>query len=353
MNILFVMEHRNNAGNTHALANYMRVANDLGHRIAFFGPSQPDMPGVNFSTDPTAFDRVVYLFESKLYRINRLQEVNMLSSIPRQHRYILDADARYNPFIVVDGYDQNYRSPAERDEWLRFYDALADNIIKPTIAPSSDRRVTTLPFFGFDPGLVTPASKAPEKVYDILHVGHNWYRWKEVTEQLIPAFDQIRDEVGEIGFLGLWWDATPEWAEKEGLEPAFRLDSEAFRRLRITTKTAVPYTDVIRTMGTGKVNIFTQRPVLAHLKHLTGRYFEEFCADTIPLLMLDTDLAEAVYGPAGRELTLPGRVAEKLLDALRRPDYYRNIVEDVRKHLVVHHSYRSRVEELVDALDPT
>ena len=50
---------------------------------------------------------------------------------------------------------------AERDEWLRFYDALADNIIKPTIAPASDPRVTTLPFFGFDPALVTPAAKAP------------------------------------------------------------------------------------------------------------------------------------------------------------------------------------------------
>lgn len=350
MNILFVMEHRNNAGNTHAIANYMRVGEDLGHNVAFFGPSQPNMPGVKFSTDPTAFDRVVYLFESKLYRINRLQEVNMLCSIPRRHRYILDADARYNPFIVVDGYDQNYRSEAERLHWLQFYDALGDNIIKPTLSPSSDPRVTSLPFFGFNPALVTPASAAPVKAYDILHVGHNWWRWKEVSEDLLPAFEEIRDEVGEIGFLGLWWDAVPEWAEKEGLEPAFRLEAEAFRRLRIRTATAVPYTDVIRTMGTGRVNIFTQRPVLAHLKHLTGRYFEEFCADTIPLLMLDADLAEAVYGPAGRELTLPGRVAEKLLDALRRPDHYRGIVEEVRRHLTIHHSYRNRVEELVTAL---
>ena len=71
------------------------------------------------------------------------------------------------------------------------------------------------------------------------------------------------------------------------------------------------YTDVIRTMSTARINIFTQRPVLHHLKHLTLQYFEIFYADTIPLLMLDDDHAEAVYGPAGRELTLPGRVAEK------------------------------------------
>ena len=62
------------------------------------------------------------------------------------------------------------------------------------------------------------------------------------------------------------------------------------------------YHDVIQTMSTARINIFTQRPVLSHLKHLTLKYFEVFCADTIPLLMLDGDHAEAVYGPAAREL---------------------------------------------------
>ena len=66
---------------------------------------------------------------------------------------------------------------------------------------------------------------------------------------------------------------------------------------------------------------------MRHLKHLTLKYFEIFCADTIPLLMLDHDHAEAVYGPAARELVLPGSVAEKILDALHRPDHYRDVVE--------------------------
>jgi hypothetical protein len=90
--------------------------------------------------------------------------------------------------------------------------------------------------------------------------------------------------------------------------------------------------------------------VLRHLKHLTLKYFEIFCADTIPLLMLDGDHAEAVYGPAGRELSLPGAVAAKLRDALRRPDHYRGVVEDVRRHLVTHYSYDRQVEELFAVL---
>jgi len=62
------------------------------------------------------------------------------------------------------------------------------------------------------------------------------------------------------------------------------------------------------------------------------------------------DHAEAVYGPASRELVLPGRVAEKLLDALERPDHYRGVVADVRRHLAIHHSYDRRVDELINAM---
>ena len=59
--------------------------------------------------------------------------------------------------------------------------------------------MTTLPFFGFDPTLVVPSASAPPKQYDILYVGHNWWRWKEVREELLPAFELIRGQVGEIG----------------------------------------------------------------------------------------------------------------------------------------------------------
>jgi hypothetical protein len=103
-------------------------------------------------------------------------------------------------------------------------------------------------------------------------------------------------------------------------------------------------------MSSARINIFTQRPMLRHLKHLTLKYFEIFYADSIPLLMLDEDLAELVYGPAGRELTLPGRVTDKLLDALRRPAHYRGLVEEVRRHLAVHHPYERRLAELVGVL---
>ena len=360
MNILIVNEYLANAGNTHAITNYMRVGAELGHRIALYGPPQPEvvdgwylppeMQHARFTTDLKAFDRILYFFESKLRHLKRLPEVAMLGTFPREHRYILDADGRFNPYMVVDNYDRSHKDEAERATWMEHYEALSDKIIKPTIAPDRDPRVTNLTFFGFSPDEVIKPADVPPKKYDILHVGHNWYRWKEMSEELLPAFEKIRDQVGEIGFLGLWWDGVPEWAHAMGLEPAYRVDTEKFRQLNIRVEPPVNYTDVVRTMSTGRINIFTQRPFLAHVKHLTLRYFEEFCADTIPLLMLKDDLAEAVYGPAGRELTLPGRAAEKILDALKRPDYYRQVVEDARRYMLTHHSFRHRVEELVTAL---
>jgi hypothetical protein len=344
------MQHRVNAGNTHAVADYMRVAQKHGHTVAMFGPSSQWLPDVQFSTDIRAFDRVVYLFESDLYRPKRLQEVALLGTIPKHHRLVFDMDGMYNPVLVVDGYDRNHPSEAQRAEWFEFYEALADRIVKPTLAPPDSARVTPLVFYAYDPALQLDATAAPPKQFDILHVGHNWWRWKEVAEHLIPAFEQIRDQVGEIGFIGLWWDGPPAEGLGAGPEAAFRTELEAFRRLRIKATSAVMYDQVSRAMSTARINIFTQRPVLHHLRHLTLKYFEIFYADTIPLLMLDADHAAAVYGPAARELTLPGRVAEKLLDALRRPDHYRGVVQDVRRHLVAHHSYDQRVEELVAAM---
>jgi len=62
MNILFAIEYRGNAGNTHAISNYIKVGAELGHNIAFYGPSQPqvvdgwylppEMQTARFSTDP-------------------------------------------------------------------------------------------------------------------------------------------------------------------------------------------------------------------------------------------------------------------------------------------------------------
>lgn len=350
MNVLFVMKTRGNAGSTHAVANYMRLAPAYGHSVAIYGTPIWYVPELQFSTDIRSFDRVVYLFETELFRVKRLQDAILLDQFPREHRLIIDADGLYNPLVTIDGYDFNHETEAVRVDWMDYLDALSDRITQPTAAPLAKGRARSLPFYGYNPALELDPAKAPPKRYDILHVGHNWWRWKQVSEELLPAIEDIRDRVGEIGFMGLWWDHPPAEGAAAGPPQAFHSDPDELRRLRITMPEAVMYHDVIWTMSSARINIMTQRPVLRHNRHLTLKYFEIFCADTIPLLMLDAGEAEAVYGPAARELTLNGRVAEKLLDALDRPDHYRGVVEDVRRHLRTHHAYERRLDELVSAL---
>jgi hypothetical protein len=151
--------------------------------------------------------------------------------------------------------------------------------------------------------------------------------------------------------VGLWWDAPPPWAEALGLGDAFRTDPDRLRTLGIEVRPSVPFSEVIATMSAARVNVMTQRPLFRHLRFLTSKYFELFCADTIPLVMVDADHAEAVYGPGGRELALTGDVAGKLLDALARPQKYDAIVREVRSHLAERHSYRRRMVELLGALE--
>ena len=115
MNILFVMKHRGNAGSTHAVANYMRVAPKYGHSVAIYGTPIWYVPELQFSMDIRSFDRVVY--RVRVGAVPHQADAGggrCSARFPRQHRLILDTDGMYNPVVVVDGYDFNHRDEAER-----------------------------------------------------------------------------------------------------------------------------------------------------------------------------------------------------------------------------------------------
>src|SRR5260370_42262607 len=111
----------------------------------------------------------------------------------------------------------------------------------------------------------------PAKRFDIVHLGHNWWRWRDMSTTLLPALERIRARVGEICLVGAWWDGTPPWARALNLEAAFWVDSGRLRRLQNRVGPPVPYTRVVQTGSEGRGNITTQRPVFRRLPLLTAK----------------------------------------------------------------------------------
>lgn len=281
--------------------------------------------------------------------MSALRMPKLFAEVPRYRRAILDADGMYNQIVSTDSYDRNYEWEHIREEWFAHYRVVADKIFQPTFRPR-ESGARKLLFYGYDPTQRIHSEVSPAKTYDILCVGHNWWRWQQMSRELLPAIERVRSQLGEIGLVGSWWDTIPAGAAELGVVAAFGTDPEWLRRLRIQVNPAVSYTKVANVMSTSRINIMTQRPLFRELKILTSKYFEIFSADTTPLVMIDPDHAEMVYGPAGRELALCNGIDEKLVQVLRYPKKYREIVEEVRKHLLAHHTYRDRVRELVAAL---
>ena len=348
VNILFVMERRINAGSIQALANYVRAGKKLGHLIALYGASDPQFPEIHCSTELDEFDHVIFIFESKLSLFSGLQLARLLTLVPRSRRVILDADGMYNPRIIVKNYDRNHNTERDCKRWVASYEAVADRIVQPTLS-ACPSRVEPFLFYGYDSNACIQSGGT--KCFDVMHVAHNWWRWREVSERLLPALEQVRNDLGEICFVGMWWDAPPSWAAAIGQQDAFCVDPGRLHAAGIRVLPPVPYSEVIATMSTARINIMTQRPLLRRLRLVTSKYFEVFTADTIALVMLDAEHAERIYGPAGRELALQDQIASKLMDVLKRPKKYQDLVQDVRQHLAAYHSYERRLEDLIAMLD--
>jgi len=243
-----MMDRRANRGSIQAVASYVRAGDELGHTIALYGRPEVDYPGVRCSTNLSAFDRVVFICEFGLQWISGLRLVNVLAQTSREQRAILDADGMYNPIVSADGYDRNHTNEYDRSQWMERCDQLSDRIFQPTLT-ATESAALPVPFYGYDPTLRIEDCNAPPKHFDIMHMGHNWWRWKEVSTVLLPAFERIRSHLDRICFVGLWWDMVPAGAREQDLEMAFGYDLDWFRHLRIEVRPPVSYTEVVSTMS--------------------------------------------------------------------------------------------------------
>ena len=361
MKLLFVTSCDAWTRSVSTIRHYVAAGRALGHDVAVFGPTVPDLPEVTFTTDLSGVDLAVFVVQIASDFPDMPHLARLLDAIPREKRVVVDLWGRYNETIFVD-HDFNHLEKLDGHigwEWGDAFRAISDTILQPTLAPRRADAGSFL-FHAFAPeAVVVPETSAEaaaarwlkdERWFGVAYVGSNWQRWDQV-KAFLTAHAPLRKTVGWAGLIGWDWKARPEWAIQQGLvgidtDPQMLLDME------VTVKDGVRFDRVLNYLSQSKFAPVFHRPLFRELGLVTGRSFETFHADTIPVLMLPKPFVEAVYGPAALTLVPGEDVAAFLTDAMARPAFYWDAVIKTRAHLAAHHSYAHRIEKLAALAAP-
>jgi hypothetical protein len=330
--------------------------------VALYAP--PGQPSrYHCSLDIDSADAVIFVFEWNLYLhpggdkknpllrtglmgIGHLNVVKLVSRIPRERRVILDCDGMYNDPIDVDG-DYNHLDAAASRQRTELCDSLTDKVFQPTYHPLRPN-VRPFLFHAYDPAWERPLDFRARE-YGMIYVGSNWFRWRPM-QRVLRAVEPVRERVGRVALVGHDWGAMPWWVESPLRERAYFTDPEYLSRLGVEVLPPVPVEQVIPTMSKAVFNPVLLRPVFDHLRLVTCRTFETPAANTIPLFAQSADYVREIYGEPALELMLGDRPSEQIVDVLRRPEHYAEIVRGIRRHLAERHSYTARLKELIQII---
>ena len=349
MKLVFVYWGYENAGSMLDLRGYARAAQAMGHEVTIYGPANPVF-ALNYSQDLAGADAVIFVVEwtTDLQYGDRLDWARLVTSVPRQRRVVIDCDGAYNEPILFHG-DYNHRTEESSRKWRDICDSLSDKICQPTLHPLRPN-VRPFLFYAYNPTWEVPLDFRA-KEYDMLYIGHCKFRWHPMC-RVLRAIELVREEVGRVGLVGVGWDSLPWWAAPMQLEDSYLSDPAYLRKLGVEVLPPVPFEQVISWMSKAVFNPVISRPTFTYFQFVTPRMFETPAANTIPLLGLDDAHIEEIYGQPALELALPAdNPQEKILDMVRRPEYYLDVLTQVRRHLAEKHSHAARLQELIEIIE--
>lgn len=344
MRLMFVYYAYENAGSGIDMQGYSQAARALGHEVVLYGTNLLKIP-LKYSLDIESADALIFIFEwtTELLGGDGLDFVRLLGKIPRARRVVIDCDGNYNDAMKI-AEDYNHRDAGSSRRWLAVCDSLSDKICQPSLHPLR-KNVRPFLFHAYNPEWQLPLD-FNSKAYGMMYVGHSKFRWHPM-HQVLRALEPFRKQVGRIGIVGHGWDALPSWAASMKMESAYFSDPTYLRKLEVEVKAPIPFGEAIGMMSQGCFNPVLYRPLFNHLQLVTCRTFETPAAGTIPLFLLDKQYVREIYGERAVELVFEDDTSEKILDVLNRPEYYAEIVIDIRHHLAQYHSYKARLQELL------
>jgi hypothetical protein len=350
MRLMFVHHVIEDRGSAQDMYHYVRTAKSLGHEVALYGAPGGNSP-FDYSLDIDSADAVIFIFEwtTDLQYGDKLDYLRLATRVPRHRRIVIDCDCKYNDAIDTVG-DHNHPDAEASRRWIEICDSLSDKICQPTLHPL---RPNVRPFFfhGYDPAWEVPLNFGA-KEYGMSYVGNNWFRWRPM-KRVLEALAPIREQVGRIALIGHGWGEAPApWVNPTLVEDAYFTDPAYLRRLGIEVLPPVRFDQVINGMSMGIFSPVILRPLFDRLRLVTCRTFETPAANTIPLFVQDPAYVVEIYGEAAVELTmLEEHPQDRILDLLRRPEHYAEMVRNIRRHLAEKHSYTARLCEMIGIVE--
>ena len=359
MRLMFVYWQPENAGSAQDILRYSEAAKKLGHEVVLYAPAE-GQSRFHRSLDIESADAVIFVLEWNLYLqpggekkdrivrtglmgIGHLNVVKLVCRVPRERRVVIDCDGMYNDAIHVGG-DFNHPDAAASRRRIDLCNSLSDKIYQPTLHPLREN-VHPFLFHAYDPAWERRLDFRGKK-YGMVYVGSNWFRWSAL-HRVLRAIEPIRERFGRIALVGHDWSAMPWWVESPLREQAYYTDPAYLKKMGIEVMPPVPVEQVIPTMSKGIFNPVLIRPLFDHLRLVTCRTFETPAANTVPLFAQNTDYVKEIYGEGAVELVLGEYASEQILDVLRQPEHYAEIIRDIRRYLAEKHSYVARLQELV------
>lgn len=358
MKLLFVLSVDPWTRSAATIDHYAAAGRAAGHEVAVFGAPNSELPGVTFTTDITGVDLAVFVLQVVADIPEMPALARLIDRIPRERRVALDLWGRANDTIRVE-HDFNHLEKVDGHqgwEWQEAIRSISDRILQPTLAPAK-AGVGPFLFHGFAPAAVAGGERTAkaaaaawrdagpgERPYGAAYVGSNWHRWAGVRA-FLEQYDKVRAKLGPACLAGWDWGKRPQWAIDNGIA-GIDTDPELLARLGVEVRDGMRYDEIVPLLGKARFAPILHRPLFRQLGFVTGRTFETFHADAVPVILLPREQVEAIYGPAALALTPGEDLAGYLADQLAHPERTWEAVLETRAYLARTHSYAVRLAEL-------
>lgn len=344
MKITFVGNFRNASGTSEVIRNYYEVGKKINIAVSIAGLGAVDkavssMIPVQANIQTT--DILVLVFETTMNICG--DQFKYVADVSKKVRtLILDTDGKYGPFVSLEN-DSSHSSNSSAVKWRELMSSLSDRIYQPKAVNHSIGDGETFLFYGFPSQTYEFDDTAPYP-YDILYMGNNWHRWKQIST-FVAKLHNIRYLVPKIAIFGRGWNSEPIF----GPHDERFSDQDFLNRHDVSVFPSAPFGTILECMSQGKFNPVLVRPILSHMMYLTPRMFETFAANTVPILSSELNYLTKVFGPEVLELVIednePAHLITKVLENRR---FYIEVLHSIRSNLVAKQSYSHRLFELIE-----